>query len=82
MTLIQCSTCRMNTLGRHGKCQYCGAPLKVSIWHRKMRKREAYAILLIVLSLGLIQLYKLAGVALLFAGIGLIVVGLFKPRVR
>ena len=71
----------MNTLISQGKCQYCGNPLKVSIWKRKVRKREAYGILLIVIGVGAIQLIRSAGIIVLLIGLGLIGYGFLKPRV-
>jgi hypothetical protein len=72
----------MNTLSIHGTCQYCGHPLKVSIWKRKMRRREAYGILLIVAGFAVLSLNTLAGVIGVLLGIAMLVYGFFIPRVR
>ena len=82
MSLVVCTICKMNTLISHGKCQHCGSPLKVPIWKRKMRRREAYAILLIVIGLALIPV-SLRGAAIpLLIGIAMLVYGFFTPRVQ
>jgi hypothetical protein len=82
MALVQCAICRINTLSTEGKCQHCGNPLKVSMWRRKLRRREAYAVLLIVLGIAVTTLLVPAGVILMLSGCGMIVMGFLRPRVR
>ena len=82
MSLVVCGICKMNTLIANGKCQHCGSPLKMPIWKRKMRKREAYAILMIVIGLALIPFSLRAAVVLLLIGIGMLVYGFMTPRVQ
>jgi len=72
----------MNTLVSYGKCQHCGSPLKVNIWKRKMRWREAYGILAVVIGLALAPWIRGIGVITVLVGLGLIAYGFFQTRVR
>jgi hypothetical protein len=72
----------MNTLGSQGKCQYCGNPLKASIWKRKLRRWEAYGVVLVMLGLATIQVVRWAGTLLFLMGIGMIAFSFFRPRLR
>ena len=82
MSLVVCGACKMNTLVVEGKCQHCGNPFKTTIWNRKLRKREAYGALIIVIGFSVITLFKGIGFLLLLLGAGLIVYGFLQPRVR
>jgi hypothetical protein len=82
MSLVVCGVCKTNTLIVEGKCQHCGNPFKQTIWNRKLRRREAYGFLLIVIGFAVINWFKGIGFLLLLAGAGLIVYGFLQPRVR
>jgi len=82
MALVLCPACRTNTLIHDGKCQHCGSPVKIPIWKRKMRRREAYGLLLVVTGIGAFPLYKGIGAIVFLAGAGLIAYSFFVPRVR
>jgi hypothetical protein len=82
MSLVVCAACKMNTLVVEGKCQNCGNPFKQTIWNRKLRKREAYGVLIIVIGFAAIRWFHGIGFLLLLVGAGLIIYGFLKPRVR
>jgi hypothetical protein len=72
----------MNTLVVEGKCQHCANPIKHTIWNRKLRRREAYGALVIVIGFAVIRWFRGIGFLLLLLGAGLILYGFLKPRVR
>jgi hypothetical protein len=82
MAMVFCSACSRETLNTEGKCQFCGQPLKFSIWKRKLRRNEAYGILLIITGAALLMASKAIGLILVFGGVAWIVSGLIRPRVR
>lgn len=82
MAMVFCSACDRETINTDRKCQFCGQPLKFSIWRRKLRRNEAYGVLLIIAGGALlIDAIKAIGLLLMFCGIAWIVSGLIRPRV-
>ena len=84
MALVFCSSCDKETLNTEGSCQFCGQPLKYSIWSIKLRRNEAYGALLVISGGALLFLdqIKIIGLLLMALGIAWIVAGLIRPRVR
>ena len=68
MALIRCSACGRASIDIDRKCQFCGRFLKISLWTRKLRRKEAYGFLLIVAGSFLLPQIKDIGIFLLFLG--------------
>jgi hypothetical protein len=68
MALSRCSECGRSSIDVDRKCQFCGRFLKISVWTRKLRRREAYGFLLIVTGSFLLPQIKDIGIFLLVLG--------------
>ena len=73
MALISCSECGRASIDVDRKCQFCGKFLKVNIWTRKLRRKEAYGFLLIVA--GSFLLPQMKDIGLFFLLLGFTVAG-------
>jgi hypothetical protein len=80
MALILCSACGRASIDVDRKCQFCGKSLKISLWTRKLRRKEAYGLLLIVTGSFLIPLIKSIGIFVFLLGFTLIGCGVLIKR--
>ncbi|MCI0604289.1 hypothetical protein L0156_14925 [bacterium] len=82
MGLVHCSFCAKETLDVDGVCQFCGKILKRPFWQRRLRRNEAYGVLIIVVGIALFGYMKPLGILLIVAGIVLGASWLFKRRIQ
>jgi hypothetical protein len=81
MALIRCSECGRASIDVDRKCQFCGVFLKISIWTRKLRRKEAYGFLLIVTGSFLLPQIKDIGIFSLLLGFTVAGSSFLKRRV-
>jgi len=81
MALIRCSSCgRASLYTEEHKCQFCGKTLKLSIWARKLRRKEAYGFLLVFTGALVLGLLKAIGILVLLLGMTMIATSVLRQR--
>ena len=80
MAMILCSACGRASIDVDQMCQFCGKFLKLSIWTRKLRRREALGFILIFTGAVFLSHMKGIGIALLILGFIVAGSGVHKRR--
>lgn len=82
MGLVHCPFCEKETLTSDGVCQFCLKALKRPWYQRKLRRNEAYGVLLLVLGISLFGYLKPVGMLLIAVGIVVGASWIVRSRVR